>query len=1045
MTRTIRIFISSPGDVSNERDALESLIKNDLQSTLGRQHNLHLEPMRWEKMVTPGMGDIQKKVYEEMGPYDIFVGIFWKRFGTPTSEYGSGSEDEFRHAYRQWEEDNSRPVMMYFCEKAASVDLDTDPEEAMKQFQQAQKVKGFREELGEKGLYWRYTELEEFRELTHRHLYTTITALIEKRTPKIPAEPKPEKPLDTEARRRYLKNFRKDCLRIPLTVMGKENVNVEGLKAVELDAVFVSLMVVPKPSDASDKELSTYSHERTMMALNAIDSAAHVILLGDPGSGKSSLVKHVLANIASCELDGEQPLLKETSELLPVLIVLRDLAPRLAQAKLPKDADERSKALAELVLAQATENAKVLKAGEFADGVSEAFEEGNVFLVFDGLDEVPLHLRPLIREAAGATLNQYDLKRIVTTCRIRSYTGVAVFEKVPTFTIQKLKSDQIRTFITRWYKAQGQLGWVAERDVEGQTKNLIGVAVEEPLLALAENPMLLTTMTLIHQRETQLPRERVKLYDLAVGLLLRRWQEGRGGGPSDLSIFIEAKGDKLRTTMERLAFEAHQSNLAQEAADLPRKKITTLLAGERYLGSKKLARQFLDYVDQRAGLLVGRGGSTEERATYNFPHRTFQEYLAGCYIMAERGAARRLRKLAKMGDYWWEAVLLGAEELMLVRKNQNTLLDVASKVTKEAPASDADSRATLWVSKLVALIGPEEVKLDEGDEETGQELLNRLQMQGVELLGGLLSPIERVDAGRTLATLGDPREGIMKLGAMPMCYVPPGPFLMGDDATEMDVRYGYWAGQYAVTQAQFQAFVEAGGYDDKQWWTDAGWKQKETGKWKDRESKGAQFDLSNHPVVGVSWYEAQAFTDWLTNHLHNEKQLDKGWRVALPNEPEWEKAARGGIEIPEEAVHAQLTALSSADLPGMIGNPLPARKYPWGEEFNPNYCNHNKLGTGTTSTPGCFPEGVSPYGLHDASGNVLEWSRSKYEAATYPVEGSKWTSREEKEGKKSRVLRGGSFGGTANYCRCAARNRGYPDLRRRNVGFRIVVLPLKPG
>ncbi|MFK7844959.1 MAG: SUMF1/EgtB/PvdO family nonheme iron enzyme [Rhodothermales bacterium] len=185
----IRIFISSPSDVREERGVLEDLIKNDLQATLGRQHNLYLEPMLWENMVRPGLGDIQKRVFEEMGPYDIFVGLFWKRFGTPTSDHESGSEAEFRDAYARWQEDNSRPVMMYFCERKLLVDVDTDPEDAMEQFRQAQKLKQFREELGGKGLYWTYTEFKEFERLVSRHLYDVILDLVRRQRPVVEVNP----------------------------------------------------------------------------------------------------------------------------------------------------------------------------------------------------------------------------------------------------------------------------------------------------------------------------------------------------------------------------------------------------------------------------------------------------------------------------------------------------------------------------------------------------------------------------------------------------------------------------------------------------------------------------------------------------------------------------------------------------------------------------------------------------------------------------------------------------------------------------------------
>ena len=115
----------------------------------------------------PGMGDVQQKVFEEMGPYDIFVGIFWKRFGTPTSEHESGSEAEFRDAYAKdgrritagpssCTSASGRPITMssLACRRKNLLNLDG----------QAQKVKAFREEIAGKGLYATYKELDEFKD-----------------------------------------------------------------------------------------------------------------------------------------------------------------------------------------------------------------------------------------------------------------------------------------------------------------------------------------------------------------------------------------------------------------------------------------------------------------------------------------------------------------------------------------------------------------------------------------------------------------------------------------------------------------------------------------------------------------------------------------------------------------------------------------------------------------------------------------------------------------------------------------------------------------
>jgi hypothetical protein len=167
----LSVFVASPSDVNDERARLEEVIR-ELNTTWSRELGLRLELIRWETHAYPGFGSDAQDVINSQIPddYDIFIGIMWYRFGTPTSRASSGTYEEFNRAKSRYDADHkSVSLMFYFKDKAVSPSkLDTD---------QLAAVTNFRKSLGDEGgLYWMFEDNNEFEKLLRMHLTRCVQA-----------------------------------------------------------------------------------------------------------------------------------------------------------------------------------------------------------------------------------------------------------------------------------------------------------------------------------------------------------------------------------------------------------------------------------------------------------------------------------------------------------------------------------------------------------------------------------------------------------------------------------------------------------------------------------------------------------------------------------------------------------------------------------------------------------------------------------------------------------------------------------------------------
>ncbi len=220
--------------------------------------------------------------------------------------------------------------------------------------------------------------------------------------------------------------------------------------------------------------------------------------------------------------------------------------------------------------------------------------------------------------------------------------------------------------------------------------------------------------------------------------------------------------------------------------------------------------------------------------------------------------------------------------------------------------------------------------------------------------------------------------------------IPAGEFIYGEDS-EQTTHYleTFQIARYPVTNAQYQCFIDDGGYENDHWWQGLEKPEIEESEW----------PQGNRPRTNVNWYEATAFTRWLSDRLN---QL-----IRLPSEQEWEKAARGERGL----------------------------KYPWGDGYEAGNANVRESGGSfleQTIGVGLYPRDKSPKGVKDMAGNVVEWCNEMTADVNDNTQNSSPTP----------VLRGGAWSNDPDDARAANRHRGgVPDFRDYDVGFRLLRSP----
>lgn len=686
----------------------------------------------------------------------------------------------------------------------------------------------------------------------------------------------------------------------------------------------------------------------------AVEKYPCVILLGDPGCGKTTALENLAYQFS------DQP------DTLPVPLRLSEF--------------DAGMSIEDFIIQGW---GGLLEAGhwgaqELSACLETYLESGKLFILFDALNEMPFVGYRERSLALRQFIDRWSVKgnRFLVTCRILDYSEeLSGLQRVE---VQPLSDNKIQLFLQNELPEKWQAIWQALiRSKDSRYR----------LLEMARNPYLLTLMVDVFEEDSQLNQNRVALMERFTQILMS-WAKAKC--PPDRWLSADVQCESLSV----MAFEMQAR--AGFGTKVKTEQVKGVMPYEVQLDPKWPPQP--SPPDEVLSLAASAKiiEMPIDRTTVRFYHQLLQEYFAANQMLKKDPAnltdlwrwpwleSEMPLWLRPESNYeplppppptgWEETTILAAA---LTPENDQQLIQVllqinpvlAGRCLLEGHVSiDSATRQTI-IDHLLATIANPEIALR-----------------------------VRIAAGEMLGYLDDPR-------LSEMVVIPAGKFLMGEGVEQHRLfQMDYQMGKYPVTNAEYERFIEADGYHDKTWWTEAAWQEVGQQQNEPRYWQDTRFNKPNQPTIGLSWYECVAYCRWLSK--------ETGQLYRLPTEAEWEKGARG----------------------------VDGRMYPWGNDFEASRLNAREGGQKVCATTpvGIYLSGVSPFGLFDCAGNVWEWCATRWKKHfPYNVDQDEWKA-DYLEGKNLRALRGGSWNYRAEVTRCGYRFKFQPYGWTERGGFRLV-------
>ncbi|MFN0299748.1 MAG: NACHT domain-containing protein [Burkholderiales bacterium] len=449
--------------------------------------------------------------------------------------------------------------------------------------------------------------------------------------------------------------------------------------------------------------MDEHRETRPVAALEALAEHRELTLLGKPGSGKSTFGASVLLTLTQAWQGHSDEMEKlgttwKHGVLLPIRVVLRRFAEQLPPGDKPARAGDLWAFIGRDL--EASGYGLSPNAMEYVQRIAR---KHGALILLDGLDECGDSTR-----RARVLAAVQDLQRSAgQACRFLLTARPYAWPDGPdpargVYALADLNDEQIEQFIRAWYTALVARNWRSPGEADRKLEDLLRARGRPDLQALASNPLLLTLMATLHTNRGRLPDDRADLYNDSVDLLMLRWNREIGADKALLDALAvpHLKLSALREVLEELAFKVHAENAGQDGtADIGEDRLGR--AFRPLLKSKDKADVVVEYIENRAGLLIGQGEKNGERQ-FTFPHRTFQEFLAASHLAAQEDFPGECKRLARGAPEHWQVVLPLAARLAKAERGTSAADELIGSKSVDQYRESREPTEEDWTCALIA-------------------------------------------------------------------------------------------------------------------------------------------------------------------------------------------------------------------------------------------------------------------------------------------------------------------------------------------------------